>query len=404
MHEAQRQVVGTNRSRAHRGVDIIEDAAGFAALEEEWEDLHRHCPSATPFQSWAWLYSWWEHYGEGYRLRLVTVRGEGGLLVGVLPLMLERGGVFGRLLFVGSGVTDYLDVLVREGWEGQVALAGGRALKELGPWRVADLQELRPGAAAWDVLPGWSGYKTSVWQSNCPVIDVKPWEDLLASLSKNLRSTTRRTLRRVKSDGLRRELADVEEAEDAGRRLVAVSREQWQQRWMETGPEHWTLRFEEHIATAARRMTARGYGGISELKRGETTVVSTFLVFGRDSVGSYMIGASREALKRYQWSSLYIWDGIKIALGRDSDRFDLLRGEEEYKLRWTSEVVSNRRLILGRDLLSWAPYVGYRTLRSRAKRYVHSEGTPRWIKKAKDMYDKSRQGVARARRRISGWV
>jgi hypothetical protein len=41
-------------------VELIEDEAGFAALEEEWEDLHLHCPSATPFQSWAWLYSWWE--------------------------------------------------------------------------------------------------------------------------------------------------------------------------------------------------------------------------------------------------------------------------------------------------------------------------------------------------------
>ncbi len=44
-------------------VEIVEDSWGFAALEEEWDDLHRQSPRATPFQSWAWLYSWWEHYG-----------------------------------------------------------------------------------------------------------------------------------------------------------------------------------------------------------------------------------------------------------------------------------------------------------------------------------------------------
>src|SRR5918997_5263344 len=82
-------------------VEVVKDSRGFAALEEEWEDLLRQCPHATPFQSWAWLYSWWEHYGEGYELRLITVRHE-GLLVGIIPLMLERRWGFGKLLFIGG--------------------------------------------------------------------------------------------------------------------------------------------------------------------------------------------------------------------------------------------------------------------------------------------------------------
>src|SRR5215211_7874113 len=102
-YDPQRQVVVTNKSRVYCRVEVelVEEGGGFAALEEEWEELHRHCPAATPFQSWAWLYSWWEHYGGDYELRLVTVRNENGLLVGLLPLMLERGGVLRRLLFVG---------------------------------------------------------------------------------------------------------------------------------------------------------------------------------------------------------------------------------------------------------------------------------------------------------------
>jgi len=360
-------------------VELIEDEAGFAALEEEWEDLHLHCPSATPFQSWAWLYSWWEYYGEGYRLRLITVRDEEGSLVGVLPLMLERGGVLGRLLFVGSGVTDYLDVLVREGWEGHVARAGAGALKQIGSWRVADLQELRPEAAAWDILERWSGYKTSVWQSNCPIIDVKPWEELLSSLSKNRRSTVRRTLRDAQSDGLSRELVGLDESEQSGRKLVALHRIAWQGRGI--GPEHLTRRFEDHIATTARRMTARDLGGVSEFRRDDGEVVlSNLLLFGRDFVGAYLQGVSREALKRYQWSSLYIWDGLHIAQNKNSIRFDLLRGEEEYKLRWSSEVVANHRLVLGRDPLIWGIYASYHTLRYKLRDYAHSERAPRWVK------------------------
>ena len=56
--------------------------------------------------------------GGGYELRLITVRNPRGLLVGVFPFMVEYRSVYaGRLLFVGTGLSDYLDVIVRAGWE-----------------------------------------------------------------------------------------------------------------------------------------------------------------------------------------------------------------------------------------------------------------------------------------------
>jgi CelD/BcsL family acetyltransferase involved in cellulose biosynthesis len=89
-------------------VAIIQNEQQFAALEEQWEELYYDSPLATPFQSWAWLYSWWEFYGRDYELWLITVRNDRGLLVGVAPLMLERMVGCGRLLFVGTGLTDHL--------------------------------------------------------------------------------------------------------------------------------------------------------------------------------------------------------------------------------------------------------------------------------------------------------
>src|SRR5918998_610045 len=100
-------------------VAVLEDASKFAALEEEWRDLYDDSPLATPFQSWAWLYSWWEHYGQRYELRLVVVKDGTGLLVGLLPLMLRRRRGLGLLLFVGTGLTDHLDALARAGREAE---------------------------------------------------------------------------------------------------------------------------------------------------------------------------------------------------------------------------------------------------------------------------------------------
>jgi CelD/BcsL family acetyltransferase involved in cellulose biosynthesis len=110
------------------------------------------------------------------------------------------------------------------------------------------------------------------------------------------------------------------------------------------------------------------------------TIASHFFVFGRNFVGEYMVGSGKESLRRYQVSSLFIRDGLEIARERNVDYLDLLGGEEPYKLRWTSETVRNHRVILGRNLVFWGPYAGYRLLRSKARRYVEEEGTPQWVK------------------------
>ncbi len=368
-----------NSSTQPSDIAILKDAQEFAALEEEWEDLYHDSPRATPFQSWAWLYSWWEFYGEGYELRLITVRDDEGLLIGLAPLMLERRLGFRKLLFVGTGPTDYLDVLAREGWETQVLEALARTLRQMDSWQVADLQQLRPEAAAWGLFEHWDRPQLRLWQDSFPVVDVRPWDELLQSLSSNLRSTVRRSLRRFEAEGGRCELAGVDDAEVAAKRLVTISREQWQERWLDTGPEHWTSRSESLIVAAARRMTARELGGISEFWRNGEVIISDFWVSGRDFIGTYMLGASREALQHYQWSSLYIWDALNIARRKNCGYLDLLRGEELYKLRWSSKISPSHRLILGRNLAFWAPYAGYHALRLKAKRYVQSESAPRWI-------------------------
>jgi hypothetical protein len=372
---------------------VLRSAGEFTSLKEEWNELYECCPSATPFQSWEWLYSWWEFYGEGtYWLRLVTVRSEEGLLVGLLPLMVRRGQVFlmgdrGTLYHV---ITPYKDVLVREGWEEPVARAAARSLKEMGGWWVADLQELMPNAAAWEIFGHWDGPKSSAPITDYVLIRADSWEKLLASLSKNLRSTARRTLRRIEEDGVRREPAAPEDAGRAARTLVELHRELWAGRRI--GPEHLSPRFKAFMEAAAKRMTARGIGRISEFRRANEVLVSQFLVFDKDFVGVYLLGVSEGASRRYQFMTLCNWDAMNVA--SDSNAYVSWTLETTWeKLRWASEVVSSHRAILGRGRSFWIPYAGYfvlragyYSLRSDAQVYVHSDSAPQWIKNAMERY------------------
>jgi hypothetical protein len=382
---------------------VLRETKEFAALKNEWEDLYECGSRTTPFQSWAWLYSWWEAYGEAYDLRLITLRdGGSGLLVGLMPLMVRRHPSFGRLLFIGGDkmtlysdvMTPYKDVLIREGWEQPVAEAGAHALKELDGWRVADLQELMPHSAAWTIFREWQGPKVSVPITDYLLLEAKPWDELLSSLSRRLRKAARRTLRHAEQDGVICEPAGVQDAERAAGTLVELHRELFQGRRI--APEHLTPRYEAFMASAARRMSARGIGRISEFRRQEDgeVLASQFLVFDKDFVGVYVVGASQEGTRRYQLETLSNWDATEVAQVGSSEFVSFMDGATRDKLRWASEVVRSHRAILGRRRASfWLPYAGchllrdrYYALRSQTQSYLYSEGAPQWAKKALERY------------------
>lgn len=355
----------------HTYITVLKDSQAFRALEEEWEDLYDDSALSTPFQSWAWLYSWWEAFGEGFELRLITVR-NGGVLVGLIPLMLECWWGFRRLLFIGK--FGQLDLLARKGWEDEVLEAGVRALRQMmGSWHVLDLQALSPTAAAWGIFHQWNGSRTCISVAHYLFIEVKPPEELLASLCRNHRQTVRRALRRAEEDSVRSVLATSDETQQAARRLVALHRELRQGRGLIR--EHLTPKFEAFVVAAARRMTDRGLGGIAELRRDGQVLISSFTLFGASVTDAYLVGVSQEASRRYQWSSLGIWDALNMARSEDHAYVCLSNGQDPYKLRWAPKKVPYCRVILGRGRVLWGVYSAGVALRKRGAIYIKASST-----------------------------
>jgi hypothetical protein len=397
--------LGTGTPNIGTLAEVVAEGRVFASMEEEWEGLRAASPAATPFQSWAWLFSWWENYGEGrLGLRLLTCRGSDGALLGALPLVLERGPcpLPGRLLFLGSGTTDHLDMLAREGSEGRVAAAFLPVLRSMGGWSVADLQQVGPGAAAWGLYRAWAGPKASAWQDGCPVLDFqgRGWEARLELLNQKHRSNVRRTLRRAEYDGTGWEMVPPERAAEAARRLVRLHREAWEGRSI--GPEHLTDRFEAHLTSAAGRMTRAGVGAVSELRRNGEVVASHLLAIGPDAVEEYLTGANAEVLRCYSVDALCVHDAAEVARRHGFQKVSAGRGEEAYKMRWRPRVEHNRRLLLGRSAAAFWPYAAWRLGYAKARRWANSGAAPEWVARAADRYRTLRFWLAR--RKVSAPV
>jgi len=87
-------------------LELVEQEAEFRALEPEWWDLWARTPSATPFQSPAWLIPWWQAFHPG-RLNVLAVW-DAERLAGLAPFYIEGR----RALPIGISLSDYLDVLI----------------------------------------------------------------------------------------------------------------------------------------------------------------------------------------------------------------------------------------------------------------------------------------------------
>ena len=94
----------------------------LGSLREEWDDLLVRSPRATIYQSWEWNDAWWGCFGGRKRLRLLQIR-ENGRLFGIAPLYVSRhfNTPLRRLAFIGTGVTDYIDILADGKHEQDVA-------------------------------------------------------------------------------------------------------------------------------------------------------------------------------------------------------------------------------------------------------------------------------------------
>ncbi|MEU4653637.1 GNAT family N-acetyltransferase [Streptomyces sp. NPDC023723] len=326
--------------------ETVTDERVFAALGPRWNRLHRRCSAATPFQSHAWLHSWWLSYGRPGRLRLVLARDGRGELVGAAPLMRVPGPV-PALVPLGGPISDYADVLVDDECPGAVpALAAG--LAAAARTTLIDLREVRPGAAAERVFDRWPGPRGRVADSLCLELPAVPLSDLTARLSSaKARQRVRAKLRRLDALGVKSRAVLPDETDAALHRLLELHRMQWQGRKV-TG-EHLRPRFQAHLVRAVPAMVAAGDAVVTEFRLDDEVVAVDVTLLARRLAGGYLYGAHPRLREcRADVAVLLLDAAAQQVCDGQREVLSLLRGDEPYKHHWRPRPVLNQRLLLAR--------------------------------------------------------
>jgi hypothetical protein len=192
---------------------------------EEWDALLQGAASSVVFLTWQWQRAWWRHFGvpETCRLHLLSVRDEGGALVGVAPLFVDfaplppvreyRQGVerpvgegepLRLVRFVGGiEVADYLDVIASEERLEEVWSAVlDYLMHKRDEWDVVDLHSLPQFSPSREILPRLAlerGLSCQVLAEDvAPVLELpEDWDTYLMSLRKKDRHELRRKVRKL---------------------------------------------------------------------------------------------------------------------------------------------------------------------------------------------------------------
>lgn len=327
-------------------VSVVSDTAEFEALRPAWSGLLERSGSASIFLSWEWLFSWWRHYGEARRLRVLVAR-EDGAVVGILPLYLDRSRLPGRipiltLRFLGTGADtspDDLGALLDPKNSGAIAAAlANHALHHL-KWDILSLTDIAEGSefglaleAALTPFASATGISARISYAQLP----DTWDAYVVSQSANRRSTIRRTRRRVESlPGARLYALDAgQDLARASRRLAELHRMRWEGR-----TESHSFSSAEYLAfhlDVMRRCQARDWLRMYCLELDGALIAMIYCYRFRDQIFYFQSGFD-PAFSKLSPGLVLMGFAIEQAIAEKLQVFDMLRGEYDYKTQWAPE-------------------------------------------------------------------
>jgi Protein involved in cellulose biosynthesis (CelD) len=320
--------------------EVITDPGALTALETEWLDLCRRTPGVTPFQTPMWLLPWWRAFGSN-DLAVIVARSE-GRLDALAPLYVIRDDDSDESLgvFLGTGISDYLDVL------GDANLVMEEVTRI--DCQLWDLQQLQPSASMLrSPLPeGWSENVED--HEPCPILAIAGAGDELQNLiSTHFRKKIRyyrRALARLGDVSVETPTPDT--LDDLLTSLFDLHAVRWKRRNL---PGLLADDTSQHFhRQVARNMLEAGMLRMYATRIGDR-IAAVFYGFALHGTVYYYLSGYDPDLEKLSIGTLIVAHAIEEAVHDGATTFDFLRGAEEYKYAWgaTDRMNQRRQLFKG---------------------------------------------------------
>jgi len=328
---------------------LVSDAGGFDQIAGEWNDLFRRSGCENVFLSFAWMSTWWTHFGKG-QLALIAVRESSGQLVAVAPFYVARNAPAAgarRLGFladqrVGS---DHLEILCDPAFENAAIEEIARVLFAHGDlWDFVELRNAADspltGALSRALTTGGMQVRETHRHACRYIALPESFEQYLAGVRIGLRANFRRRWRNLQGEQRAECLAFSSQAgiERHFPVLLALHRMRFEQQ--KASSAFLAPGVPEFHTAAMRVLAAQGLARLFLLEAGGETVAALYGFVVSRTFQFYQCGM-RPAWRRYGVGQVLIGNTIAHTIAMGLTTFDFLRGAEPYKARWADRTRDN---------------------------------------------------------------
>ena len=322
-------------------IDTHTDVSAFEL--SEWGDLLERDPNANVFATPEWSRLWWEEFGAGKDLIVLTMRRDADPIA-VVPLYRKREGNRNVLRFVGGiDLTDYLGPVCAPGDRADVAAGFVRWFVEAAgdvAWDEFDAHNMPVPFGFAELLVDHAdraglGFHLDQEETSAVLVLPASWDEYLSSLRSKERHELRRKRRRFE-----REHPDATVRTSTSETLDADLRTFFDMHRGAEGHKGHFMRAE--IATFFERLAhgfdPRGWLSLDLLEIGDEAVAATFGF--KQGHTFYLYNSAYEP----EWSRLspglvLVSELVKRAIDEGVEVFDFLRGPERYKYQLGADAV-----------------------------------------------------------------
>ena len=339
---------------SYETAEIVTDLASLADLAPQWRQLA--VARGNAFVTPEWCFAWFERYGDHYQPLISVVRGASGKVLGVMPLALSTASRPRSLRFAGANLGDSFHPASGAVDEQVTAAATAVALASSGTRWSTILLDNVPADSPWveallAALPR-RPHRSTFKSASLPMIALggMNWEEFQSQRKRSVRRERARCLRRLESEHevrFRSTRSEVELDRDIDTlfNLHDLRREQL------GGSSLSSERARSFHRTFAKRALAQGWLRLSFLEiDGEAAAAAYDWQIG-SRYACYQSGFD-PTWSSYGVGALLEDYAIETAIAAGAEEFDMLLGDEAYKLRQATAV---RRVETVAAVKAWHP-------------------------------------------------
>jgi CelD/BcsL family acetyltransferase involved in cellulose biosynthesis len=329
-------------------IEYYESFTSLPISSSDWNQLVSG--SSTIFQTYEWLKIWHDMYIPDEKI-LLLLAFENDTLLGIAPLRIIHLRYLKtinirKVIFLGERVSDYCDFITIPGKENEIINAFIDFLFNssfIFDW--IDFRDILNSSGTMKVLKDENRYEVKVEKdSRYFSINTLQRKDIYL---KNFSAKTLQSFRRKQNNLQKNFTVNYNhcdpDSENAFKYLLKYNIERMEQNnKISYFKNKSNVKFIKEIINA---FLGRGWLKFSTLRL-DDDISSVFLYFKFKDRLYYWISGYDISLNRYTLGSLHLRSLIDYCFENKYSRFDFLRGEDSYKLKWHPECEYSQRIII----------------------------------------------------------